>query len=221
MNVLGLVPMKGHSERVPGKNMRDIAGRPLFSWILDALSQASQVNEVMVDTDSDEIEAAVRADFPDVTIHRRPERLFGDTVPMHDIVASVADSATHEILLQTHSTNPLLRASTIDTAIREFKSRQGVCDSLMSVTELRSRFFFEDGRPINHDPARLLRTQDLQPVLEENSNLYVAPVHEIRESRLRIGRRPILFPIDPKEAVDIDDEFDFQLAEWLLEHRDE
>ena len=219
MSLLAVVPMKGHSERVPGKNLRSIAGRPLFHWILDTLVTASLVDEVMVDTDSDQIEDAVSKAFPEVSIHRRPEHLHGDMVPMHDIVAQVADQTGHAVVLQTHSTNPLLTAKTVDEAIREFEEDGGVHDSLMSVTPWQSRFFFLDGRPVNHDPAKLIRTQDLAPLLEENSNIYIAPTEQIRRTHLRVGTNPILFSIDASEAVDIDDQFDFELAEMLLGRR--
>ncbi|HEX6220549.1 MAG TPA: acylneuraminate cytidylyltransferase family protein [Acidimicrobiia bacterium] len=220
VRVLAVVPMKGHSERVPGKNLRPIAGKPLFHWILDTLLATSLVDEVMVDTDSDEIEAAVRSVYRDVSVNRRPEHLHGDLVPMHDIVAYIADHTTHPVLLQTHATNPLLTAKTIDAAIRDFGEDQGQHDSLMSVTVWQSRFFFPDGRPVNHEPAELLRTQDLPPLLEENSNIYIAPTEQVRRTRLRIGTNPILFPMDASEAIDIDDQFEFELAELLLERRD-
>lgn len=218
MSLLGLVPMKGHSERVPGKNLRSIAGRPLFHWIVEALLAAARVDEVMVDTDSDEIKEAVGTSFPEVLLHHRPERLRGDMVPMHDIVTDVANDVTHDLLLQTHSTNPLLSAPTIDRAI-DALSVSDDTDSLMSVTAWHTRFFYSDGRPVNHDPTRLIRTQDLPALLEENSNIYIAPVTLIRETGLRVGSDPLLFEIDRAEAVDIDDEFDFQVAECLLERR--
>jgi CMP-N-acetylneuraminic acid synthetase len=218
VSLLALVPMKGNSERVPGKNLRTIAGRPLFHWILESLSNARLVDEVMVDTDSDEIEEAVRGAFPEVTIHRRPIELHGDDVPMHDIVANVAEDTEYEHLLQTHSTNPLLKSWTVDEAIARYLE-PGDHDSLMSVTPLQSRFYFIDGAPVNHDPAVLLRTQDLDPIYEENSNIYIAPVWQVRKTGLRIGVSPLLFPIDPEDAVDIDVELDFRIAEFLLESR--
>ena len=218
MSVVGVVPMKGHSERVPGKNLRSIAGRPLFHWILESLLEARMVDEVLVDTDSDEIESAVVDAFPDVSIHRRPEHLHGDMVSMHDIVAEMARSVDHDLLLQTHSTNPLLTPETIDRAITAILDDQDH-DSLMSVTPWRSRFFFEDGTPVNHDPSELIRTQDLPPLLEENSNLYIAPTPLIAETRLRVGKNPLLFEINASEAVDIDEELDFEIAEFLLLRR--
>ncbi len=170
MSLAGLIPMKGHSERVPRKNLRVIAGKPLFHWITEILLDASLVDEVIVDTDSDEIEESVRESFPEVRIHRRPLHLHGDMVAMHDVVTEVARSLDHDNLLQTHTTNPLLRAATVDDAIGAFLDR-GDHDSLMSVTPLQTRLYFESGEPVNHDPAVLLRTQDLPPILEENSCL--------------------------------------------------
>jgi CMP-N-acetylneuraminic acid synthetase len=211
--------MKGHSERVPRKNLRLIAGRPLFHWITDTLLHSRAVNEVVVDTDSDEIEEAVRAAFPAVTIHRRPEHLHGDFIPMHDVVTEVARNLSHDHLLQTHSTNPLLRPETVDAAIAAYLE-PGDHDSLMSVTALQTRFFFADGSPVNHDPAVLLRTQDLPPILEENSCIYIAPREQVVETGRRVGSRPKLFPMPREQAVDIDEELDFAIAAFLLEHQD-
>ncbi|MDP9145067.1 MAG: acylneuraminate cytidylyltransferase family protein [Actinomycetota bacterium] len=216
MSVAGLIPMKGHSERVPGKNLRPIAGKPLFHWIAESLIGAETVDEVIVDTDSDEIEAAVIAAFPSVIVHRRPERLHGDMVPMHDVVAEVARSVVHDHVLQTHATNPLLRSRTVDAAIAAFLE-PGPHDSLMSVTSLQTRFYFRDGRPVNHDPAVLVRTQDLDPIYEENSNIYIASRELILTTGQRIGGKPLLFPTPREEAVDIDEELDFMVAEFLLE----
>jgi CMP-N-acetylneuraminic acid synthetase len=86
----------------------------------------------------------------------------------------------------------------------------------MSVTALQTRLYFEDGQPVNHDPDVLMRTQDLAPIYEENSNLYIAPRDLIIATGRRIGSRPLLFPMRGEEAVDIDEELDFLVAEFLL-----
>jgi CMP-N-acetylneuraminic acid synthetase len=215
LTVAALIPMKGHSERVPGKNLRPIAGKPLFHWITECLLATAGVDEVIVDTDSDEIAAAVRSDFPLVTIHRRPKRLHGDLVPMHDVVTEVARGVVHNHVLQTHSTNPLLRPETVDAAIVAYVA-PGQHDSLMSVTTLKTRLYFADGRAINHDPTVLLRTQDLDPVYEENSNLYIASRELILATGKRVGPNPLMFPTSRQESVDIDEEFDFIVAESML-----
>lgn len=218
MTLIALVPMKGHSARVPGKNLRPLAGRPLFEWIVEALLGTIGVDRVVVDTDSDEIAQRVAAAFPEVEVHDRPEHLRGDFIPMHDIVAHLASALEGDVFLQTHATNPLLTSGTIGRAI-EVHAGPGSHDSLMSVTPRRSRFYFEDGSPVNHDPLVLGRTQDLPPLFEENSNLYVAARDVILASRRRIGANPVLFPIGPEEAWDIDEELDFFIAEALLARR--
>ena len=215
MTLIALLPMKGNSERVPGKNLRDCAGKPLFHWVTEALLGAGRVDHVVVDTDSDDIEAAVCSVFPAVEVHRRPVHLHGDLVPMHDIVAHLVSVLEGDVFLQTHSTNPLLTSETIDRAVAAFEDR-GDRDSLMSVTPWQTRFYRQDGTPVNHDPAVLLRTQDLDPIFEENSSLYIAPRQLVEATGRRVGPRPLLFPMDRQEATDIDEELDFLIAEHLL-----
>lgn len=210
--------MKGHSERVPRKNLHPIAGRPLFHWVTESLLKSDLVDEVVVDTDSDEIEREVGKAFPNLTVHRRPMHLHGDLVPMHAVVANFAESTDHDHVLQTHATNPLLTSETIDRAIAAYLE-PGEHDSLMSVTPWQSRFFFPDGRPVNHDPAILVRTQDVEPLLEENSNIYISSRQLILDTGLRVGESPLLFRVEAAEAVDIDDRFDFRMAEFLLKDR--
>lgn len=213
--VVALLPMKGHSERVPGKNVRSFAGKPLFHWVLETLIEVPEIAEVVVDTDSEQIASDVASSFSGVGIRRRPSHLRGDEVPMHDIVASfVKEHPTGEVFLQTHSTNPLLTAKTISRAIASFTEDE-THDSLMTVTEWRTRLYDEQGRPLNHDPGVLLRTQDLPPVYEENSNLYIASRDVITRTGRRVGVDPLLFPVERPESMDIDDEIDFAIAECL------
>ena len=215
--IVALLPMKGHSERIAGKNLRPLAGRPLYHWIMSTLLETSAIGEVVVDTDSDEIAGDVSENFPGVTIRRRPADLLGDLVPMHDIVSRfVTDHDSLDVVVQTHATNPLLSPATLAAAIETFLE-DADHDSLMAVTEWRTRLFDADSRPINHDPSVLLRTQDLAPVYEENSNLYIAPREVVESSGHRVGSNPLLFPIDRFESLDIDEEIDFVLVECILQ----
>lgn len=217
--IVALLPMKGHSERVAGKNLRSVAGRPLYHWIMDSLLATGELSEVVVDTDSDEIADDVARNFADVIIRERPADLLGDMVPMHDIVSRfVTEYESVEVVLQTHATNPLLTSTTISRAISALNDAVDR-DSLMSVTEWRTRLFDDGHRPINHDPSVLLRTQDLAPVYEENSNIYIATRQVVEQTGRRVGPKPLLFLIDRLESLDIDDEDDFAIADCLLERR--
>lgn len=215
--VTAIVPMKGHSARVPGKNIRPLCGRPLFHWIVDTLLKVPEIGRVVVETDADHIAADAAAHFP-VTVLRRPARLLGDDVPMNDLIAFHMAALGDPVYLQTHSTNPLVKAQTISAAIAAYRA-PGAHDSLFSVTPLRTRLFRPDGSALNHDPDELIPTQNLPPVMEENSCLYVFTPESFSKRRHRIGRSPLLFPMDRLEAVDIDEESDFLFAEFLMGRR--
>ncbi len=213
--IVALVPMRHHSVRVPGKNYRLLAGKPLYQHILDALLACPEISGVVVDTDSPVVIEGLRAGYPRVRVVERPEHLRADTIPMNEILMHDTSLEPADLYLQTHSTNPLLRPETISRAIKTLLGLYPAYDSLFSVTRLQTRLYDQLGRPINHNPAVLLRTQDLPPVYEENSCIYLFTRQTLETRRNRIGERPYLFEIDPLEARDIDEEHDFVIADIL------
>lgn len=218
IKIVALVPMRHHSQRVPEKNYRLLAGKPLYQHILEALLSCPEISETVVDTDSPAIVAGLRQDFPQVTILERPEHLRAATIPMNEILAYDTSQVEADFYLQTHSTNPLLSAATISKAVQTLLDNYPAYDSLFSVTRLQTRLWDQLGRAINHNPAILLQTQDLPPVYEENSCLYIFTRQTLLARRNRLGERPWMFEIDAKEALDIDEELDFKIAEILKQH---
>ena len=216
--IAALVPMRHSSERVPGKNYRPIAGRP-YHHIVGALLACRQINEVVIDTDSPLILNDAAYTFPSVRLIERPQALRGGAVPMNDVLLHDVSLVDADLYLQTHSTNPLLSTETLSRAIDAFLGARPGHDSLFGVTQLKTRLWWGDGRAVNHDPSVLLRTQDLPPVYEENSNLYIFDQEMLARRRNRIGERPLLFEVDRAEAWDIDEELDFMIASHLLEAR--
>lgn len=219
--IVALVPMRHTSVRVPGKNYRPIAGKPLYHHILETLLSCPEISQVVVDTDSPVILEGLAKDFPGVTALLRPEHLRADTIPTNEILMHDTAQVPADLYLQTHSTNPLLRAQTISAAIRALKDVYPAYDSLFGVTRLQTRLWDELGRAINHNPAVLLRTQDLPPVYEENSCIYLFTRETLAQRRNRLGERPLMFAIPAEEAWDIDEEIDFTVADVLLRARKE
>lgn len=217
-SVVAFVPMRHASERVPGKNFRPFNGIPLFHHVVSTLLDVPTISRVVIDTDSPVIVAQCAELFPEVVCIDRPEHLLGGEVPMTEILRYDATQFESDWYLQTHSTNPLLSSTTVRQALDALEEGLDVYDSLISVNRLQTRLFDAQFRPMNHDPAVLLRTQDLPPVYEENSNLYVFRASQIAGGR-RTGDRPLLFEMDPLESVDIDEEHDFVLAEMLQQMR--
>ncbi len=219
MKIAALVPMRHHSQRVPGKNYRPLAGKPLFQHILETLQSVPEIDTVMVDTDSEPVMDGVQRLFPNVKLIQRPEHLRADDVPMNDILLYDTAQVQADFYLQTHSTNPLLKSETISRGIKIFLADSPKYDSLFSVTRLQTRLYWQDGRAINHNPLELLQTQDLPPVYEENSCVYLFTRENLERKKHRIGDSPLMFEIDADEAWDIDEELDFEIADFLMRKR--
>lgn len=215
--VTALIFMKLHSERVPFKNIRDFNGKPLFHWILSSLEKSKYINKIIINTDSEEIANDAKEHF-DVTIHMRPDYLLTITSnEANQILEYDINNTDGELFLQTHSTNPILSTDTIDKAIEDFVASEEH-DSLMSVTPIRKRFYWSDGNPINHDPQAMIKTQNLEPILEENSCIYMFSRTDFMKKKSRIGDYPMIFKMDAAEALDIDEESDFLIAESIMRY---
>ena len=217
--IAALVPMRHHSVRVPGKNYRPLAGKPLYQHILLTLLAVPEISQVVVDTDSPVMSEGIRREFPQVVVLERPEHLRADSMPMNEILLHDTAQIPADLYLQTHSTNPLVRPETFSHAIRLLLDQIPAYDSLFGVTRMQTRLWDQLARPINHNPAILLRTQDLPPVFEENSCVYIFSRQTLETRRNRLGERPLMFEIDAAEARDIDEELDFLIADLLLRHR--
>lgn len=214
--IVALVPVRHVSERVPGKNYRDFNGKPLFYWILTTLSQCSSIDAIYIDTNSSIVKDGAPKISEKIAIIDRPTHLCAGETPMNDILLHDISFVEADYYLQTHATNPLLKTETIDRAIQVFLNSPEH-DSLFSVTRLQTRLWDAHGVPVNHDLNVLLRTQDLPPIFEENSNLYIFTKNILQTRKNRLGAKPLMFEIPRHEAWDIDEEIDFRIAEFLAQ----
>ncbi len=219
-SITALLPMKGHSERVPNKNLKQFAGRPLYHAILDTLLKVSAINKVLINSDSELIKKNLEDHYAEfgskIIFVERPLNLQGDFVSMNKIIEYDINYSGDEYFLQTHSTNPLLKPQTIAEAIDFFFNSLNQFDSVFGATKHQTRFYTDTFQPVNHNPQELIRTQDLDPLFEENSNFYIFSKSSFANNKnQRIGKKPYIFPMNKYEAIDIDDPEDFQVAELL------
>jgi CMP-N-acetylneuraminic acid synthetase len=215
--ITAIVPMRHSSERVKGKNYRHFNDKPLFHYVTASLLACSHIHQVVIDTDSPNIFEYAKQHFPQVILLERPPHLRDGSIPMNDVLLNIVNQVPSDFYVQTHSTNPLLTAETLNKAIEFFLTNYPIYDSLFSVTRLQTRLWDSLARAVNHNPNILLRTQDLPPIYEENSCFYVFNKETLVSRHNRIGNRPYLFEIPKHEAIDIDEEVDFVLAE--MAHR--
>jgi len=214
--IAAIVPMRHFSRRVSGKNYRLLGEKPLYRYILDTLLAVPAITEVVVDTDSQQIIDEVEQQLPQVRIVRRPEHLRSEMIVMNEILLNTVTEVEADYYLQTHSTNPFLSYGTVAQAIEMFLAKREQYDSLFSVSPLQVRLWSAEGVALNHDPDNLIRTQDLEPVMEENSCIYIFQKDVLRARGNRIGTHPLVFVMDPSEALDIDTELDWQIAQARL-----
>jgi CMP-N-acetylneuraminic acid synthetase len=153
--------------------------------------------------------------FPSVTLLERPDHLRAGEIPMNDVLLNTIRQLDADFFLQTHSTNPLLTAESIQRGVEFFLKNYPIYDSLFTVTRLQTRLWDQLARAVNHNPNILLRTQDLPPIYEENSCMYIFTKDILERKHNRIGDRPYLLEISKEEAQDIDVEIEFRMAEFL------
>jgi CMP-N-acetylneuraminic acid synthetase len=220
MKIVALLPMKGNSERVPNKNLKDFSGKPLYHRVMETLLNSAYIDTVIVNTDSEVIKNDLKKYFEgSVVVVDRPAEIIGDFVSMNKIIEYDINTIEADLYLQTHSTNPLLKIESVNQAIEKMiaLNENNEFDSIFSVTKLQTRLYKSDGIPFNHNPEELLRTQDLEPLYEENSNFYIFTKESfVKSGGKRIGCKPFMFEIDKIEAVDIDEPQDFIIAESLF-----
>lgn len=220
--IVALLPMKANSERVKGKNFREFNGKPLFRWILDTLLAVQEIDEVIINTDAREVLANHGLlDTDRIRIRDRRPEICGDMVSMNLVLADDVENVPADVYLMTHTTNPLLSAQTIRDSLHRYQQglEHGSHDSLFTVNRFQTRFYREDASAINHDPDVLLRTQDLEPWFEENSNLYLFTSSSFAATGARIGKKPLLHEMPRSESMDIDDVEGWQIAEAVCQYR--
>jgi CMP-N-acetylneuraminic acid synthetase len=219
--VVALLPMKAHSERVKGKNFREFNGKPLFRWILDTLLSVEEIAQVVINTDARAILAQNGlVDSAKVQIRDRKPEICGDMVSMNLVLADDVANVPADVYLMTHTTNPLLGVESIRQALAHFHqgAADGKADSLFTVNRFQTRFYRENGSAVNHDPDNLVRTQDLEPWYEENSNLYIFTAASFAATKARIGRKPAMFETPRLESFDIDDQTGWDMAELVCRY---
>lgn len=221
MKIVALLPIKYNSERVPGKNFKPLGNKPLYRWILDTLLTINKINYIIINTDAvDLLNDKNLNSNSKIILRERKKELCGDFVSMNKIIEDDINSIDADIYLMTHTTNPFLKTDTIINAID--KLQLGLInkehDSLFTVNKFYSRFYCKDAKPLNHDPKILIRTQDLEPLYEENSNLYLFTKESFNKNNARIGNNPILLENNKLESIDIDTQEDWDFASIISNH---
>lgn len=225
-SILCVIPVRGGSKGVPGKNARVIAGKPLVTWSIEQALAAECDLDVLVSTDDERLAEIARDAGADVPF-LRPAELAQDSsqtepVIQHAIAHRAAEGRRPDAVLLLQATSPVRLPQTIDRAVRQFLE-SGV-DSLVGVVA-QTPFFWhlptgnDAGATAEYNPAERPLRQDLREYdyfYKETGSLYLSRTEIYEREGNRIGGRVGLFVMDEAEGVDIDTLVDLRIAEQVL-----
>lgn len=210
MKTIALIPIKFNNRRLPGKNIKPLGGRPLMQYIQETLLQVKGIDEIYVYCSDEGVKEYL---LPGVCYLQRPQSLDQDSTKINEVLASFAQAKKADLYLLTHATAPFIKAESIQKGIDAVKS--GNYDSAFAVIRQQD-FLWQNGKPLNYDLSAIPRTQDLAPIYRETCGFYLYTYWQIVEQNRRIGDKPYFVEVSEIEAVDIDEQEDFDLAEAIV-----
>lgn len=214
---VALIPLRGGSKRIPGKNIKPIAGRPLAYWVCAAARNCKYIDDVYVSTEDEQIASVVQAFNLDIQVVKRPPYLATDVSTTDDVMLHFMTVTDFDLLATVQATSPLLAARDLDLAIEQFV-REGN-DSLLSGVVVKRFFWTNEGRALNYDPLRRPFTQAFDGTIMENGAFYLTSRSTLDRCRNRLGGKIGIFRMAEETAAEIDDPADWVKVERLLSSR--
>ncbi|MGH8248680.1 MAG: cytidylyltransferase domain-containing protein [Gammaproteobacteria bacterium] len=212
------MPLRGGSRSIPRKNLRPIAGRPLFAWSLEQVIDSGCFEQVCVSTDDREIRQAVTMAFGEkVAFAERSHITATDTASTESVMLEVQERIDFDVMCLVQATSPLTLAEDFQAARQRFES--GVFDSLVTAVEQKRFLWSRDGTPINYDPRSRPRRQEFEGTFVENGAFYFTRARILRELRCRVGGRICIHPMAAEHFLELDEAADWERVEQLLLRR--
>lgn len=211
MKITAFMPIKLHNERCPGKNTRMLGNKPLLAYELESLKSTGLCNDINVFCSSEDVVPFI----PDgINFVKRPEFLDLPTSNFTQLAQEFIKMHDSDIYILLHATAPFITVDTMRECINAVVS--GEYDSAFCARKIQT-FLWQDNKPLNFDASNLPRTQDLTPIYEETSGIYVFKKEVFTRLKRRIGEKPFIKVVSLKESIDIDEEKDFTIAKSLLD----
>jgi CMP-N-acetylneuraminic acid synthetase len=219
MHTLAVIPARGGSKAVPLKNIRELGGKPLVAWAIEACNEAESVDRTVVSTDHEGIAEAAREWGAEVPF-MRPAEHAGDLVTLDPVIYHAVttleeqEDTRFDVVLTVQPTNPTLKPETLDHAVETLM--EGGYDSVLTLRETHHLYW----RKVNGEyqamfPERLNR-QELEPIYYETGVVF-ASKRSIITPENRLGTNIGHIVVSDDEALDIDTELDMKLAELVIE----
>lgn len=210
MKVVAFVPIKLSNQRLPGKNLLPLAGKPLCKYIFETLLSVREIDEVIAYC-SDE---ALLDYLPEkVSFLKRSEELDGNMVKGAQIYSAFLNDVDADVYVLAHATSPFIKSDSISKGVRAVVS--GDYDSAFAAERIQTFAWFE-GHPLNYSLNDVPRTQDIEPVWIETSAFYIFRKEVFETHGRRIGFKPFLVETEGLENIDIDEPRDYEMAQIMV-----
>ena len=214
MKIVAMVPIKLNSERVKEKNLRlFFDGKPLIHFILESLLKSKWIDEIYVYCSDDRIKEYL---LEGIQYLKRPDFLDKNTSNCNDIIREFIKEIDADYYVVSHATAPFTKTESIDKCITSIIDSEKF-DSAFTVEKIQS-FLWNNGEPLNFNPDKFPRTQDLSPIYMETSGAFVFSKEVFKNYNRRIGIAPCLVEVDSMESCDIDTEYDMLVAQTLYQY---
>ena len=220
---LAIIPARGGSKRLPNKNILNLNGKPLIAWTIEAALKSRYIDKIVVSSDSDEI-LKVAKSYKNILCLERPYHLATDTAKTTDVVKHVLENVKekYDYIILLQPTSPLRTEKHIDEAI-EFLDRKNA-DAVVSVCEMEHSPLWSNTLPEDLSMKNFLRedikgkrSQDLPKYYRLNGAIYICKTDRfLEENTFFIKDNIYAYIMDKMSSVDIDDDFDFKLAEMII-----
>jgi len=215
-NIVGLIPVKGQSERVSKKNIRRFHNTTLLDLKLDQLSKTKGFDNIILSSeDLKIIEIAKNKGFD---THTRNPKYSTSDVPMSEVYSHIASEISGDNIAWINVTNPLAESKIYEDAIEIFRQMGNSYDCLLSATEVRENFFFK-GKAINFERTPWPRSQDLDPLTTLTFVINILKRKDMIKWGSCVGINPYFYYLDKIDSWDIDDKEDFNFCEMIYKQR--
>lgn len=214
MKFFALVPSKLNSVRLREKNIQELGGKPLVNYVLNTLNSLDDVESIVLQSSSHQIKAYVESNIDKLEFQKRPTELDSDSTLAQDFIRYFCENYECDYVILLHITSPFLAKETVQQCITAIKSK--TFDSSFAAIKYQNFAWYKD-KPLNYNPYKPIpRTQDLEPIILEQTGFYIFNREDFLRTNSRIGRRPFIKVLEFPENIDIDTMEDLNLARFVM-----
>lgn len=217
---IALIPLRGGSKGIPGKNLKELNGKPLCSYAINAALNSKKIDEVWVSSDDKTIIDFIKLEFPKVKIRIRPAEFATDTASTESVILDLISAQNFSLkdqIILIQATSPLIVFNDLNLALEQLENSP--LNSLVSGVEFKRFLWNKDGIPINYDIYDRPRRQDFDGIFLENGAFYISTVETILKTKNRVEIPAELYLMREESAYEIDEISDWIIVESLLSNR--